>query len=190
MSESLNRHSPNKKYLQIVIKQEKEFFGFEEVIERRDFRFVSCECISAEGELYAITAREFRKRITNPHSLLFFTNRLKMLRTWMDNRIKDLEEIELFKAKKQYTVKPVSRLLSMGPMNMLKTEKPREKFVLMTPKPTGRLQQLRSPRRDRSLITVHTDQKFIFKSRGMLIGYRPKHLNSVNQSSSRNLIKK
>jgi CRP-like cAMP-binding protein len=96
------------KDLQIVTRQPGELFGIEELLDKSPSRWFSCTCLSQTGKLFVISEKNFFKKITHPESIKFYEEQWKTFKAWVDPRLEQLKELEVFKDGTSFT--PVQKL--------------------------------------------------------------------------------
>ena len=97
-----------KKKLKMVVKQQGEIFGYNEIYESKQKRDFTCTCQSLTGELIAITDKNFAKKIIHPDTLRQIEESCISFRDWVKVRLESLKHIERFKDNLSFT--PFSKI--------------------------------------------------------------------------------
>ncbi|CAG9311004.1 unnamed protein product [Blepharisma stoltei] len=91
------------KTLQIVIKQKGDMFGYEEIWNKKNSRQFTCACVSNSAEIFAISEKEFLKRIMHPESIKVLDEHNKILNNWIEKRTENLQDMENYKDNIAFT---------------------------------------------------------------------------------------
>ncbi|OMJ96280.1 hypothetical protein SteCoe_4 [Stentor coeruleus] len=97
-----------KKNMKIVIKQKGDIFGYDEIYANKFVREFTCTCNSSNGEILAITDKNFAKKIAQPETLKFIEDNCASFRKWMSSRLENLKTTERFKDNLSFT--PFSKI--------------------------------------------------------------------------------
>lgn len=96
--------------LQVIIKQKGDIFAYSEILEKKDYRELSCVCHSKYGELLGISEKEFNKKFSHPETLRVLEEQNSLIQRWTSNRLFNLKSIEKFKVKLAYTPKSALKI--------------------------------------------------------------------------------
>jgi CRP-like cAMP-binding protein len=111
---SLNKKRPEqvfrKKQLKIVVKQQGEIFGYDEIFNTLPGREFTCTCLTKQGELLIISDKNFAKKVVHPETLKFIEDACKTFKGWTSSRIETLKSVERVKDSVTYT--PYAKLQS------------------------------------------------------------------------------
>lgn len=94
-----------RKTLEIVIKQEKQLFGFEELMSYVGPRRNSCMCSSLTAEILVLTEGEFFKNTRNVVTRELLDSHSILLLNWEEERLAILKNMEVVKNRLSFTQK-------------------------------------------------------------------------------------
>lgn len=97
-----------KKMMKVVIKQKGDIFGYDEIYTNKSVREFSCTCNSPNGEILAITDKNFAKKIVQPETLKLIEDSCRSSQKWMSSRLENLKFIEQLKDSLSFT--PFSKI--------------------------------------------------------------------------------
>lgn len=96
------------KVLKIVVKQQGEIFGYDEIMQELSSRQFTCTCLSNTGELLVISDKNLAKKIVRPETLKHIEDSYLGLKHWVSNRVEVLRQTEAVKDSISYT--PFSKI--------------------------------------------------------------------------------